>query len=93
MEIGGITGYAGSALNIIMPTPKSSLSFGGVLSAVKDAALEAAPGLAQIDDKYSPLLEKQLEMQEQMMLVSLVSNVEKTQHETRMAAVRNVRVA
>ena len=93
MEIAGVTGYSGAGLAAVMPEPKNGLTFSKVLGAVKDFALDGAAEASGISDRYSPLLEKQLEMQEQMMLVSLVSNVEKTHHETRMAAVRNIRAA
>ena len=44
-----------------------------------------------IDPEYQALLETQMHMQEQMQQVSLVSNIERSRHESKMAAIRNVR--
>jgi hypothetical protein len=44
-----------------------------------------------VQGEYAELLNKQIEMQQQMQLVSMFSNIEKSRHETQMAAVRNIR--
>ena len=43
--------------------------------------------------EYQELLQAQTEAQLQLMQVSLQSNLSRTEHETQMAAVRNLRVA
>ena len=48
--------------------------------------------MSGIDPMYIDLINKQIEAQQQMQLVSFVSNIEKSRHETQMAAIRNVRV-
>ena len=93
-EIPSLSQYpvlSGSQLQRIMPEPKSNLA--QTLFSAAKGLVEGGASLSGIDSKYSSLIEKQMEMQEQMMLVSLVSNVEKTRHETRMAPVRNLRVS
>lgn len=44
-------------------------------------------------DQFGELVRTQSEVQMQMMLVSMQSNLSRTEHETKMAAVRNMRVA
>ena len=81
----------------IPPEPKSRVHFnfhsllssiGGVVGAAASAGIPGA-----IQPQYLSLLNKQIEMQEQMQLVSLSSNIEKSRHESKMAAIRNVRAA
>lgn len=55
--------------------------------------LGSVTGLAGVDGQYADILQQQMEMQRQMMTVSMISNVERTRHETNMAGVRNMRVA
>lgn len=79
-------------LGRFIPEPRNSLglSFKSVLGTVASVASGAAvfPG---VDGEYTTLLTQQLEVQKQMQLVTLYSNVEKSRHETQMAAVRNIR--
>ena len=46
-----------------------------------------------INDRYQDLLSAQTEAQMQLMEVSLQSNLSRTEHETKMSIVRNIRVA
>lgn len=48
---------------------------------------------AIVDPSYQDILSKQIELQQQMMLVSLNSNLERTRHEINMAPIRNMRIA
>lgn len=81
----------------IPPEPESRLGidFRSILSGVGGiAATAATSGIGgSIDPKYLSLINKQIEMQEQVQLVSLTSNVEKSRHESKMAAIRNIRSA
>ncbi|MCB0328774.1 MAG: hypothetical protein KDD70_03900 [Bdellovibrionales bacterium] len=86
-----------SGLVRIPPEPKSRLNFdfssilssvGGMVGAAATSGISGA-----IEPRYLALINKQIEMQEQMQLVSLTSNVEKSRHESKMAAIRNVRTA
>ena len=85
----------GTGMVRVPPEPKSRLAFdfSSILSSV-GAIAGSAMGISNgggIQPQYMSLLNKQMEMQEQMQLVSLTSNVEKSRHESRMAAVRNIR--
>lgn len=94
MNISSIMGsVSNSVLSRIMPEPKSNYSFSNILTNIKDSILGTGSSVVGIDSQYADLISKQMEMQEQMMLVSMVSNIEKTTHETKMAAVRNIRTS
>ena len=62
---------------------------GSGLAAVAGAGTRLFAGLPL---SYQELLVRQLEMQEQFQSVSLISNIEKSKHETQMAPIRNIRV-
>ena len=57
------------------------------------AASSASNGVAASSGDFSTLLQYQIEAQKQMMLVSMQSNLSRTEHETKMTPVRNLRVA
>lgn len=84
----------GSLLTRFIPEPKSRVgqAFSGVLNAV-GGIVGAGASAAGIDSEYQQLINQQIEVQQQMQLVSFVSNVEKSKHETQMAAVRNLRAS
>ncbi len=91
------TFLAGNVLRFI-PEPKSStaVSFKSVMDGLQKVVTTAADvgdGVAgRLDPSYQDLLEKQIEVQKQMLVLSMLSNVEKSKHETQMAPVRNIRV-
>lgn len=78
-----------------VPEPKTDLgrAFQGALRVAGNVATGPLLGSIGIDSEYASLLQTQMHFQEQMQLVSLHSNIEKSKHETRMSAVRNVRSA
>jgi hypothetical protein len=84
-----------STLRRYIPEPKNSLSlsFRKVLEGLGQVARKAAPMAEGVDTEYADLLAQQMELQKQMLLVSLESNLSRTEHETQMAAVRNMRVS
>ena len=88
-----LNSLADNSLKRIMPEPTSSYTFKNVVSAIKSVISDTSTPLLGINSEYAELINKQMEMQEQMLLVSMVSNIEKTTHETKMAAVRNIRVS
>ena len=49
--------------------------------------------LVDISPEYRNLLEQQAQTQAELQQVSLYSNLERSEHETRMAAVRNIRLS
>jgi hypothetical protein len=85
--------FAANALRRMLPEPRSRLArgFDGVLRAASGAT--GSSGGSTIDPQYQELLDKQIAFQTQMQLVSLTSNSEKSAHEARMAAIRNVRTS
>lgn len=69
-------------------------NFKDIVSSALKTAVGAAGSAAGVDvGNYQGLIDQQLQLQKEMMNVSLVSNLNRTEHETRMAAVRNTRVA
>ena len=84
-----------SHLQRFIPEPKGGLglSFRKILEGVKAAAGKGEGSLGEMPSELSELLAMQMEMQEQMMRISMISNVSRTEHETKMAAVRNMRLA
>ena len=76
------------------PAPKSNAvkSFFNTLGNAATSALAGATGGSSLGE-YSELINMQIQMQQEMMTVTMVSNIEKSQHETRMAPVRNIRVS
>lgn len=82
------------------PLSDSSINFQDVLSTVGNVAgsvlrsatgVSFSTGVAGVDSDYAAILNKQIALQEQMMMVSMQSNLIKTEHETKMAPVRNLR--
>lgn len=85
---------SGSGLERIAPEPQSRLlqGFKTVLSGAAQAFQTVETGLSGVDPLYIDLINRQIEVQQQLQLVSFESNIEKSKHETQMAAVRNIRV-
>ena len=86
-----------TSLEHLVPKPQNRAAgvFKTVLNAVGSVAsslIGQGAGMQGIDLGYQEILATQIETQNQMQLVSLYSNIEKSKHETQMAAVRNVRV-
>lgn len=78
-----------------IPEPKSNLgaAFGTALSAVGSLMTKSGSSIVGIDPTYADLINTQIEVQQQMQLVSMYSNIEKSKHETEMAAIRNIRAS
>lgn len=79
-------------LGRFIPEPKNGVAapFKAMLSSVA-TSVSGSTVFPGVDTQYADLLNKQMEMQQQMQLVSMFSNIEKSRHETQMAAVRNIR--
>ncbi len=90
-----LNSYEAEGLGKFMPEPETRLgkTFSSVMKGVMGAANGILGGVADIDGNYENLLSMQLQMQEQMQRVSLLSNIYKSEHETQMAAIRNIRVS
>ncbi len=78
-----------------IPEPKSSLgsTFRGALNGMSSLVKTGVDGLTTaLPTELTELINKQIEVQLQMQMVSLISNLEKSKHEMEMAAIRNIRV-
>ncbi len=81
-----------AGLSQFLPTPKSRKGiFSAVMNGVKSLVSTGVSAFSGVNPEYADLINKQIEVQTQMQLVSLYSNIEKSKHETQMAAVRNIR--
>lgn len=49
-------------------------------------------GVVDISPQYEALMERQMELNQQMTEISMRSNLEKARHDARMAVIRNMRV-
>ena len=85
---------APSELGRIAPEPQNNLglSFGNILKSTASTLLEGGASALGISSDSATLLNMQIEAQREMQNVSMLSNVEKSKHETQMAAIRNIRV-
>jgi hypothetical protein len=84
-----------TSLSRFIPEPKSSRAFSwsNVLTKLTETAAQGVTGAYSGEMNLNDLLTQQMAMQREMMIVSMISNVERTKHETQMAPVRNMRVA
>jgi len=84
-------GIGASALARALPEPRSSLAQWG--QATVGAGMDAIGGLlGSGSSDLGNLLNMQIQIQREMQVVSMLSNVYKSQHEMEMAPVRNMRV-
>ena len=90
-----ITGVTQTGFERFLPEPVSGI--GRAFQSLIGAGLQVGKAitganLVGIEPEYAALIQEQLHAQEQMQRVSLVSNIEKSKHETEMSVVRNVRI-
>lgn len=85
--IGKVISTAGDALRYL-PEPAS-----GAANFLQSIAKVSAGDTSAISGDTGELINKQIELQREMLQVTLFSNVERTRHETSMAPARNVRLA
>ena len=64
----------------------------GVGNTLAGVGASAASLAGDLDPLYQSLIQMQLDAQKQMLLMTSISNIEKTKHETQMVAARNIRV-
>ena len=95
MSVSSVTSQIGDALLKVaqksaryLPEPiATGVKFASSLDGVRDS------NSVDISPEYRDLLERQLETQQELQQVTFTSNIERSQHEARMAAVRNIRVS
>jgi len=90
-------GFFGNLFNFgrlirYLPEPGSGTAgaFGQILSSITKATAPVEGG--GVDNQLANLMSEQLAQQERLQMVSLYSNVAKSEHETQMAPIRNIRV-
>ena len=67
--------------------------FQDAVELIKDVGSTVADGSAALGGASSyDLIQMQIQAQQEMQAVTMVSNIEKSKHESKMAAIRNVRV-
>ncbi|MBL7663350.1 hypothetical protein JNK13_11425 [bacterium] len=72
------------------PSTTGTTVFSDVIDAVGTVGGAFVGGLG--DANFAELLQMQIQAQVEMQSVSMESNIEKSKHETRMSAIRNIRV-
>lgn len=86
---------SGSSLLRALPEPRNSLASWGssLLSAGTTIASSLVPGGGVLGmSNLTDLLNMQIQIQREMQVISMASNIEKSRHETEMAPIRNMRV-
>lgn len=92
----------GSHASAYLPEPSNTGigMFNDVMSAVTSAAAAGARvfsttggGMPAVSESFHELLSMQIEAQKQMQSTSMQSNIERSKHETKMAAIRNMRIS
>ncbi len=94
-SIGGYGFTGSSSLTRFSPEPRVSgaVKFGNIIKSAGSTLANSIGAATGINPEFAELIQLQIEAQKQMQLVSLVSNVEKSKHETNMVAIRNVKTA
>lgn len=80
---------AGSDMLRAIPEPQISDAYGGftdLLSTAGDVLSTAALG------PYGVMMEEQMKVQQELLQVTMVSNIKRSQHETEMTPARNLKV-
>ncbi len=72
-----------------VPETESGIDFSGILGTIGSVAGSAVG----IQSEFQDMISMQMYWQQQMQKVSLLSNIIKSEHETKMSAIRNVRSA
>jgi hypothetical protein len=95
----GVWGLRSASTSLLRqpPEPRSSTGAWGAVATAAMSGVGSAVGstisaLGGGAGDFGALLTMQIEVQRQMAVVSMLSNVEKSKHETEMAPIRNLRV-
>jgi hypothetical protein len=97
-NINGISTAADTAAYFLPePAVSKSSGFWNVLNSAKDLALGAVGGVpanmgGSNFGELRQLIDLQVQVQTEMQAVTMISNVEKSKHESKMSALRNVKV-
>ena len=77
-----------NAAESLTPEPATPFADTGEISSTSEGDM-----MVDISPEYKDLINKQIEVQTQLQEVSFISNIERTNHESKMAPVRNIRLA
>lgn len=86
---------ADTSLNIYNPEPSSS-GYGAVndfVSTITSAAGELGGVPLSATGSFAALLQAQIQAQMEMQTTSMISNLERSKHESKMSAIRNMRMS
>lgn len=95
-SINGLSSIDQQNLNRYLPEPSSSGvgMFRDVLDGARSIATTAVGGVSSAaSGDFAALIDKQIESQKEMQTTTMVSNIEKSKHESKMSAIRNIRVS
>ena len=92
LRIASVTGKLASYLP--EPATKSGRVFGDVVNVVRSIGNAVVGGVpASASGDFAALIELQLAAQREMQSTTMVSNIERSKHESKMAAIRNIRMS
>lgn len=83
---------SGAASYLPEPATTGTGVFKDVISAVKNVAREVGGVSLESSGSFAELIQAQIDAQMEMQTTSMISNIERSKHESKMAAIRNVRV-
>lgn len=93
--LGQITSAASHAARYLPePASKGVGIFRDVMEVVSSAADTVVGGVDNVaTGDFAELIQLQIEAQQEMQTTTMVSNIEKSKHESKMSAIRNIRVS
>lgn len=92
MEIQGVVRQTHSELKRFPASPEVGSSFMSEAAQLLGDVAGVGAGALGLNSDYMGLLAQQTKTQQEMMVVNMLSNISKSEHETKMAPVRNIRV-
>lgn len=90
---GFLSGAAQAVSNAAFYLPEPVAQGANFAGSLMRAAGGSSSTTVDISPQYQDLINKQIETQLELQQVTFISNIERSEHESRMAAVRNARVA
>lgn len=88
----GSSGAASSSYYLPEPSSTGVGVFSDVVGAVQSIAGEVGGVSLNATGSFAELIQAQLQAQMEMQTTSMVSNIERSKHETKMTPVRNIRL-
>lgn len=93
MSLSGIGGVGGLGLQRMLPVPRNRVTgtFQNFLNGAKNMFSTAVNLVDGPQTDLLGLINQQVEAQKEMQLVTMISNLERSKHESKMSAIRNMR--